>query len=677
MLALLAPGLAAQAYAPVGGVLYQLPDGQDCLKGLGNCAVYPKAVQLPGGRLVAAFERSTVQASGSAVGQTMPVYASDDDGSSWYPLSEVAPPADLSSAPEAQKYTSNWTNPYLYVMPETVGSLAQGTLVLASVVSGDDYYYLEHKAADPSWTPSNDGDRKDVGIALFASTDEGASWDFVNVVAAGGWQGGSAGATGQNIADANTHAQVDPVWEPYLMVRDGVLVAYYSDENDYVGYDPVTGVAQLDPDNDTAPDTDAQILAHRTWDGTSAAWSAPVVDVAGTTFTANGKQMIGGGRPGMANVVPTTDGRWMLTYEYWGGGANVRFKMADDPLRYFADGDPVGQEISRGDGAQGALPYADGSQGLSWGGSPVTIALPDGRLVYNASGSGDVWVNPSGRSDGTWTQMHTTLGSGYSRNLTYDATTGRVVILQGVWGGATTPAVIRYADVDLGGSAGTYYQVTNRATGLVIGTGGNITDADLGNSDTPDVRLEQPGATSVAATQWWHLVTKDDGGLTLLNKAGGRAASIWTGNATDGQRIGQWVDDRAGGLWDSIPTTNGYVKLRSRQSPTLFLTAGADGDLRLAPATGDGSQEWSFSTTGITADTTAPQVTASVTGRTLTLTAADAGSGVASIEYRPQGKGWSTYTGPVTFKGGRSLSVEHRATDAAGNVSPVGTVVVP
>jgi hypothetical protein len=217
---------SAQAYNPTGGILYQL-GSEPCLKGRGNCAVYPKSAQLPSGRLVASFEKSTVvPATGSADGQTLPVYKSDDHATTWQPLSEVKAPAYLSSDPKYAKYTSNWTNPYLYTLPQDVGNLKQGTLLLASVVSGDDQYYREHKAADPNWTPSNDGDRSDLAIALYSSTDEGASWKIVNVVATGGRQGGSAGAIGQNIAAADTHRQVDPVWEPYLMVYQGQLVCY-------------------------------------------------------------------------------------------------------------------------------------------------------------------------------------------------------------------------------------------------------------------------------------------------------------------------------------------------------------------------------------------------------------------------------------------------------------------
>jgi hypothetical protein len=67
------------------------------------------------------------------------------------------------------------------------------------------------------------------------------TWKVVNVIATGGWQGGSAVAVGQNISNANVHQQVDPLWEPYLTVRDGKLVYFYSDENDYIGFDPSTG----------------------------------------------------------------------------------------------------------------------------------------------------------------------------------------------------------------------------------------------------------------------------------------------------------------------------------------------------------------------------------------------------------------------------------------------------
>ncbi|MGQ4389179.1 RICIN domain-containing protein [Streptomyces sp. SAS_270] len=575
------PMASAQAYDPTGGILYQLGN-EPCLKGRGNCAIYPKSAQLPSGRLVASFEKSTVvPATGSADRQTLPVYKSDDRGTTWQPLSEVKAPAYLSRDPKYAKYTSNWTNPYLYTLPQDVGALKRGTLLLASVVSGDDHYYKEHKAADPNWTPSNDGDRSDLAIALYSSTDEGTTWKVVNVVATGGWQGGSAGATGQNIAAANTNKQVDPLWEPYLMVYKGRLICYYSDENDYAGFDPATGVPTPDPANDTAKDSLGQILVHRTWDGRSARWSSPVVDLAGLTQDMGaGRTELGGGRPGMTNVVRTTDGKWLLTYEYWGGGANVRYRVADNPLEFYR-GSPTGESIT-------SLPIATGSHPLATGGSPVVIGLPDGRLVYNAAGSGNVWVNDSGRSDGAWKEYQTTSPAGYSRNLQYVKGTGRIAVLNNQ--GTSTLA---YAEVDLGRSNGAYYQLVNRRTGQVIGTGNHTNDANTGNADVPDVVLESPGSAANPDTQYWHVVTEPNGGKTLLNKSGGRAAAIWTGNATAGQRIGQWVDNSDTGSWNLLKAGDGFYRLQAVKNTSLYLTgASAGAPLTLQNAVADGSQDW-------------------------------------------------------------------------------------
>lgn len=583
---LCSPATNARAYAPLGGTMFELGD-EPCLKGRGNCAIYPKSAQLPSGRLVAAFEKSTVAASGGAAGQTLPIYTSTNYGSSWEPLSAVPAPAYLTSDPAYAKFTSHWTNPYLYVLPQTVGNLQAGTLLLASIVSGEDEYYRDQKASEPSWVPSNDGDRRDLAIALFASHDEGSSWEFVNTVATGGWQGGSAGAIGQHIANANTFAQVDPLWEPHLMVYNNQLVCFYSDENDYLAVDPSTGEALLNPNNDTAPDSHGQVLVHKTWDGTAANWSGPIVDVAGTTVTlSDGTTQIGGGRPGMSTVVPTEDGLWLLTFEYWGGGANTRYKLASDPLAFGADNDVEGQPVSQ-------LPTTAGSGQLAQGGSPVLVKLGDGRLAYNASDSGNIWVNASGRSDGAWTEFQTTLGSGYSRNLQYVQGTGRVVILQGTWGGASDDALIRYGEVDLGYSSGPYFQLINRATGLVIGTGGNTTDANIGNQDVPDVVTEARGSVVNLATQAWHVTVKANGAVTLLNQAGGRAAAIWTGNATTGQLIGQWTDDLADGSWVLVETDSGYARLQSALNPNLYLTAPqSPGQLQLQTTTSDGTQEW-------------------------------------------------------------------------------------
>ncbi|MBG0566974.1 RICIN domain-containing protein [Actinoplanes sp. NEAU-A11] len=558
LLTLAGPALPAEAVSPTPRTLFQLPTDARCTKGFSNCSVYPKAAALPGGRLVAAFEKATVGPTGTAAGQVIPVYRSDDDGTTWQWLSDVPAPAYASGDPAHARYTSSWTNPYFYVLPQNVGNLSAGTLLLSTVVSGEDVYYTEQKAADPNWVPTNDGDRRDMAIALYASTNQGASWSFLNIITTGGWQGGSAGAIGQRIARANTYRQVDPIWEPYLMVHNNQLVAYYSDENDYTGYDASTGVLAMRADNNTAGDSHGQVIAHRTWNGnTAGGWSAPVVDVAGLTQNVGGVNQIGGGRPGMPNVVPTSDGRWMMTYEYFGGGDNTRYKISSDPLRFFAVGGAAGTNIT-------TLPVTAGSPALTTGGSPVIIRLPDGRLLFNAAGSGDVWVNPTGSSTGPWTRQLTTIGAGYSRNLTYVPRTGRVLVLSGA-------SHIQHADIDFGRSAGAYYKLVNRRSGKVLDAyGATLTDG---------ANLVQ-WADNGGINQHWHVSDIGGGYRTLLNRNSGQAVSIWQTSTADGAQAVQWVHNTGFDQAYTLEAVGGYYEIRARHSGKLLTVSGgsaADG----------------------------------------------------------------------------------------------------
>ncbi|MFE7407628.1 OmpL47-type beta-barrel domain-containing protein [Isoptericola sp. NPDC057559] len=86
-------------------------------------------------------------------------------------------------------------------------------------------------------------------------------------------------------------------------------------------------------------------------------------------------------------------------------------------------------------------------------------------------------------------------------------------------------------------------------------------------------------------------------------------------------------------------------------------------------------------------DTTAPVVTAEVTGKqdadgayegsaTVQLHAVDDGSGVASVEYALDGGDYQEYTAPVVFDEVGMHMLDYRATDKAGNVSEAGMVHV-
>jgi hypothetical protein len=84
-------------------------------------------------------------------------------------------------------------------------------------------------------------------------------------------------------------------------------------------------------------------------------------------------------------------------------------------------------------------------------------------------------------------------------------------------------------------------------------------------------------------------------------------------------------------------------------------------------------------------DTTPPTVSASVSGdrdpsgnylgsATVTITASDTESGVATIEYEVDDTGFQRYTAPVVVDRLGDHSVQYRATDVAGNVAPVQSV---
>ena len=84
-------GFAATAYQPSQTNMYTIANPGSCNKS--PCILYPKSAQLPGGRIVASFEDS----EGPIVGQTLPIYKSDDYGTTWQKLSNVPAPARAPS----------------------------------------------------------------------------------------------------------------------------------------------------------------------------------------------------------------------------------------------------------------------------------------------------------------------------------------------------------------------------------------------------------------------------------------------------------------------------------------------------------------------------------------------------------------------------------------------------
>ncbi|MET8995637.1 copper-binding protein [Amycolatopsis sp. NPDC004169] len=129
-----------------------------------------------------------------------------------------------------------------------------------------------------------------------------------------------------------------------------------------------------------------------------------------------------------------------------------------------------------------------------------------------------------------------------------------------------------------------------------------------------------------------------------------------------------------GGSWTAYP------------APVVVSTAGTHMlHYRAHDVAGNQSEEGMahFTVVARPGDTTAPSVSAAITGTqdtagnyldvaTARITATDAGSGVASVEYQLDGGAWTAYTAPVAVTAAGAHMLHYRATDVAGNVSPEG-----
>ncbi|CAG8101816.1 unnamed protein product [Penicillium olsonii] len=201
--------------------------------------LYPRNEQLPNGDILATWENYSPEPPQVY----FPIYRSKDHGKTWKEISKVHDTAN--------GYGLRY-QPFLYYLPERVGSFKKGTLLLAG-----------------SSIPT---DLSSTNIDLYASTNDGKSWKFVSHIAAGGRAEPINGLT--------------PVWEPFLLAHKGKLICYYSDQRDNATY--------------------GQTMIHQTSSDLKN-WGEIVEDVTYPTYT---------DRPGMPVVTKLPNGKYFYIYEY-------------------------------------------------------------------------------------------------------------------------------------------------------------------------------------------------------------------------------------------------------------------------------------------------------------------------------------------------------------------------
>lgn len=229
---------------------------------LSTNARYPRIRLLPSGELIA-----TVLASPRDY--SVKVYSSTDNGASFTQLGSIDDPEFLP------KRTSS---PSLFRVPQTIGSLAAGTLILGLVVD----------------TSGCDACRAKINI--YKSTDNGRNWRFVSVA----------------VRSANSKG----LWEPdFSVAADGAIVMHYADESSSC--------------------CSQKLVRRRTYDGIH--WIDQSNTVALSAKSGSGNYPL---RPGMPVVSKLSDGGYLMTYEVCGQpeaiNCEVHYKTSADGWDYGA-----------------------------------------------------------------------------------------------------------------------------------------------------------------------------------------------------------------------------------------------------------------------------------------------------------------------------------------------------
>ncbi|WP_308796524.1 RICIN domain-containing protein [Agromyces silvae] len=259
--------------------------------------------------------------------QEWPIFESTDDGATWQKISAVDPGADFPGIPGQEDTTQldRTAQPFLYELPQAVGDLPAGTILLTGQIRPAD-------RDDPASVSK---------LVVYSSSDHGASWSYLSTIDTGG----------PAVYDPSPTSTTTTVWEPTLAIDAyGGLVAYFSDERQ-----KADGVLQA-------------ISYRRSTDG-GLTWGA-LSNVSAPTDNTH--------RPGMITVDRLPDGSYIATYEVVNAvgyahpnASPVFFKTSPDGLDWGTTtglGTPV--ELADGSGI-GSSPF------VKW----VPTGGPKGMIV--------------------------------------------------------------------------------------------------------------------------------------------------------------------------------------------------------------------------------------------------------------------------------------------------------
>ncbi|UUZ93418.1 RICIN domain-containing protein [Paenibacillus sp. P25] len=562
-------------------------------------ALSPRVIQLNysganNNKMYATFE----QTSNSI--PVFPIYESVDNGASW---------TQVGSVQDTQNGWGMMNCPQLFELPQAIGNMPAGTMVLAG-----------------NSVPS---DKSATKMEFYKSTDLGRTWTYVSTIAVGG----------------RNDVGYDPIWEPFLMVYNNKLIVYYSDERD---------------------PAHAQKLVHQTTtDGVT--WGPVVDDVAFADSTLRpGMPTIA--KMGNGNFAMTYEGvgfpgplqnymKISSDPESWNptekgivvgaGGSPYLAALGDGRLVLNNAGSKqVLINTSRKDASGSWIPY---DPPVDAGYNRQVLPLSNGRLFIPQAGFFDTvnkdkvtygdmsvgyyklvnvksgkalgvlgggtsngnqlvqWTSGTNSLDQYWLVVNGETGyspTGYKTII--NAKSGKVAGIYGASIADNANAVI-WDSLDASNdqqwtitASGSSYKIVNRNSGKVLGISGGST-ADGANV----VQATDTGT----ADQLWRLVP-DDGHITVdsyrvVNVKSGKVLGIYQSSAANGGNAVQWTSQNTSTdqSWFIVTTASGAKKLVNANSLKNLgiygaaLTSGA----QAVQWTDNGStdQQWNLQAAGI------------------------------------------------------------------------------
>ncbi|KAH7397387.1 hypothetical protein BKA66DRAFT_408260, partial [Pyrenochaeta sp. MPI-SDFR-AT-0127] len=209
-------------------------------------------------------------------------------------------------------------------------------------------------------------DEKSTNIELYASWDDGATFEFIHRVAEGG------------PANATTGAKA--VGEPFLLLHNKRLTVYYSDQRD---------------------GQHAQKIVHQStadmWDD----WGS-VIDVAASDVLTD--------REGTASAVQLPNNKYIIVFE---STQNSGSSSAKHPVYFKLTSTPenVGTERMR-EVVTNTGVKLQGAPFVTW----LSIGGANGTIVLSDSASNSIFINQA-LGEGSWKEVQTTAGRAFAREV--------------------------------------------------------------------------------------------------------------------------------------------------------------------------------------------------------------------------------------------------------------------